>query len=114
VTPRAIGCMTLGAMVFVGIGLLAFSMAARPSGCPEAVQWAELAYRPVGSPAPSPDLGQAGGGQPVEIGSTFIGLGTRRVVAAPGTPASPSGEARPAVVALECGDGTWQTYRGGS
>lgn len=110
-TPRAIGCMTLGAIVFVGIGLLAFSMASAPDGCPDGLQWAERAYRPDGTPAPSPHLGEADAGEPVEIGSTFIGLGTRRVVAPPGTPASPSGQSRPDVVALECGGGTWQTYR---
>lgn len=113
-TPRAIGWMTLGAILFVGLGLLAFSMASPPAGCPGGLQWADLAYEPVGSPARSPDLREAGSGDPVEVGSTFIGMGTRRVVAPPGTAAAPSGESRPEVVSVECGDGTWQTYRVGS
>lgn len=108
-TPRAIGCIGLAAATFVGIGLLAFSMVASPAGCPGRLQWDERGYAAVGTPAASPHVGGAEG-EAVEIGSTFIGLGTRRMVAPPGTPPSPTAERRPALVALECGDGTWQTY----
>lgn len=107
---RAAGCLVLGIVVFVGIGLLGISLAFRSeAGCRPRLQWADRTYLPDGTPAPSPAF--AGGGQAVEIGSTFMGLTTRSLYGPPGS--SPSTEAadRPESVALDCADGTFQTYR---
>jgi len=52
---RAIGCLVIGAAVFVGIGLLGMSFAFRAQpGCPDRLQWADRAYEAQGTPAPSP------------------------------------------------------------
>ena len=96
---RSIGCAVLAVVVFVGLGLLGLSMATTRAGCPGALQWEARRYDREGTPAPSPFAGSA------EIGSTFVGLTTRKAFAAPG------GSAKPVRVALECGDGTYQTYR---
>lgn len=89
----------LAVVVFVGIGLLGLSMATTRAGCPTRLQWDALSYEGEGTPARSPFAGSE------SIGSTFIGLTTRTAFAAP------SGSARPERIALECGDGTYQTYR---
>lgn len=113
---RALGCGLLAALLFVGIGLLGMSMAfSRLEGCPDRLQWGDSAYLPFGSAAPEPRF--ADGGEPVEIGSTFIGLITRRVWGPTGsTPfgGSPSGSVaeRPQRIILDCDDGTFQEYRG--
>ncbi|MDQ2934472.1 MAG: hypothetical protein M3R49_05725 [Chloroflexota bacterium] len=96
---RSIGCGVLAIVVFLGIGVLGLSLATTRAGCPKRLQWEAQGYVLEGTPAPSPFAGS----QP--IGSTFIGLTTRRAFAAP------TGDARPIRVALECGDGTYQTYR---
>ena len=42
---RAIGCLVIGAAVFVGIGLLGMSFAFRAQpGCPDRLQWADHTY----------------------------------------------------------------------
>ncbi len=89
----------LGIVVFVGIGLLGLSMATTRAGCPTRLQWDAQGYEGEGTPAASPFAGSEA------IGSTFIGLTTRRAFAVP------AGSARPERLALECGDGTYQTYR---
>lgn len=106
---RAVGCGAVGAAVFVAVGLLGMSLAfSRFDGCPPRLQWDERAYLPSGSPSGEPSLGE---GEAVELGSTFVGLTTRRVFGPPGS-AVPSRTAdRPAAIALECGDGTYQAYR---
>lgn len=96
---RSIGCAVLAVVAFVGLGLLGLSMATTPAGCPGALQWETGRYDREGTPAPSPFAGSE------EIGSTFVGLTTRKAFAAP------AGSARPLRVALECGEGTYQTYR---
>ena len=96
---RSIGCGVLAIVVFLGIGFLGLSMATTRAGCPKRLQWEAQGYELVGTPAPSPFAGSK------SIGSTFIGLTTRRAFAAP------SGDAKPTQLALECGDGTYQTYR---
>ncbi|MEO6059793.1 MAG: hypothetical protein ABIQ05_07480 [Candidatus Limnocylindria bacterium] len=112
---RAIGCGLLAATVFVAIGLLGMSMAfSRADGCPERVQWGDAGYLPVGSETTEPAF--ADGGDPVEIGSTFVGLTTRRVWGPPGSVpygsiASGSVFEKPQQIILECGDGTFQEYR---
>jgi hypothetical protein len=112
---RAIGCGLLAATVFVAIGLLGMSMAfSRLEGCTDRVQWGDAAYLPVGSPTGEPSF--ADGGDPVEIGSTFVGLTTRRVWGPPGSVpygsvASGSVFEKPQQIILDCGDGTFQEYR---
>lgn len=96
---RAIGCGVLGVVAFIGIGLFGLSMATTRVGCPGRLQWDAQGYQLEGTPAPSPFEGSE------SIGSTFVGLTTRRAYAIP------SGSARPERVALECGDGSYQTYR---
>ncbi|TMB58086.1 MAG: hypothetical protein E6J47_00760 [Chloroflexi bacterium] len=108
---RALGCGTLAAAAFVGLGLLAMSMAfTRFEGCPTRLQWGDRTYDPAASPAASPSF--AGGGKPVEIGSTLIGLTTRQVWGPPGSDAPASANVRPDRIILDCADGTFQEYRG--
>ena len=106
---RAIGCLVIGVGAFVGIGLLGMSVAFRAQpGCPERLQWDDRAYAADGTPAPSAAFTSPG--EAVAIGSTFFGLTTRQMYGPPGS--SPSTEAadRPQTVALDCADGTFQTY----
>jgi hypothetical protein len=106
---RAIGCLVIGAAVFVAIGLLGMSFAFRAQpGCPERLQWADRTYLAEGTPAPSPAF--ASPGEPVAIGSTFFGLTTRQMYGPPGSSPSTEAEDRPETVALDCADGTYQTY----
>lgn len=106
---RALGCGVVGAAVFVGIGLLGLSAAFRGAqGCAPALQWEDRAYQAIGTPAPSPDLGD---GDAVPIGSTFTGPITRAVYGPPGSSPSTDAADRPEAIALDCGDGTFQSYR---
>ena len=108
---RAIGCGVLAAAVFIGLGLLAMSMAfSRFEGCPSRLQWGDRSYDPAASPLPSPSF--ADGGEPVDIGSTLIGLTTRQVWGPPGSDAPSAAYQRPARIILDCGNGTFQEYRG--
>lgn len=105
---RAIGCGTLAIAVFLAIGLLGMSMAFnRLDGCPGRLQWGDRAYLPAGSPAAVPSFAQ---GSPVEIGSTFIGLTTRRVWGPPGSRPSTSAADRPVRIFLDCDNGSVQNY----
>ena len=106
--PRAIGCIAAGCIVFVLIGIAGLNLASSRVGCPSGIGWQDRAYAPQGTPAPSP---VAGDGDPVKLGSTFIGLTTRAVYGPAGADPSASGTDRPEVIALDCGDGTFQTYR---
>jgi hypothetical protein len=107
---RAVGCLIAGVGTFLAVGLFGMSLALnRLDGCPSQLQWAERTYRSAGSPAPSPDF--AGGGQAVELGSTFLGLATRRVYGPPGSSPSTAAADRPDEIALDCADGTFQSYR---
>jgi hypothetical protein len=109
VSWRAIGCLASGAIVFVAIGLIGLSMATSRVGCPDGLRWGGEAYAPAGTPAPSPAFDLPG--QAARLGSTFIGLATRDVYGPPGTSPAPSVPARPSVIAMACGDGTYLTYR---
>jgi hypothetical protein len=106
---RAIGCIGLGSIVFIGIGILGLNVASSRIGCPDRLQWRDLAYAPSGSPAPSPQTGVPGAA--VKLGTTFIGLTTRELFGPPGSAPSSSSSDRPTVIALDCGDGTFVTYR---
>lgn len=111
---RAIGCGGLAAAVFVGIGLLGMSLAfSRMEGCPDRLQWGANGYLPVGATTDRPAF--ADGGEPVEIGSSFIGLTTRRVYGPPGSVpitslASGMVFEQPQRIVLDCDDGTFQEY----
>lgn len=106
---RALGCLVVGVAAFVGLGLWGLSLAFQDAeGCPPTLQWSDRTYAPEGTPAPSPALGP---GQAVYIGSTFMGPITRRTYGPPGSSPSTDAADRPAQIALECGDGTYQAYR---
>jgi hypothetical protein len=107
VNLRAIGCMTLGAVLFVLVGIVGVNLATSRTGCPDRLQWIDLSYRAEGTPRPSP---AAGDGDPVRLGATFVGLTTRDIFGPPGSDPSNAGE-RPDVIAMACGDGTFVTYR---
>ena len=47
---------------------------------------------------------------PVEIGSTFIGLTTRKVYGPTAIDPTDPNAPRPSRIVLECGDGTYQAY----
>lgn len=106
---RAAGCLIVGVGGFLAIGLLGLSLALnRPGGCPARLQWAERVYEPAGTPAPSPAFSAVG--EPVELGSTLLGLASRRVYGPPGSTPSTRAADRPDEISLECGDGTYQSY----
>lgn len=106
---RAAGCGVLGIAIFVGIGLLGMAVAFRSEdGCPSRLQWADRTYLADGTPAPSPAF--AIPGRAADIGSTFMGLTTRLVLGPPGSSPSTAAADRPGSVALDCADGTFQTY----
>jgi hypothetical protein len=105
---RAIGCGTLAIAVFLAIGLYGMSLAfSRLDGCPDRLQWGDRAYLPSGGPAAEPRFAE---GSPVEIGSTFIGLTTRRVWGPPGSSPSTAAADRPRQIILDCDDGSVQRY----
>jgi hypothetical protein len=107
---RAIGCGVVAAAVFVGIGLLGMSFAfSRFDGCPPLLRWADRRYQPSGLPMDAPTFESSG--EPVPLGSTFIGLTTRSVFGPPGSRPSTAAADRPEQIALDCGDGSFQTYR---
>ena len=107
---RAVGCLVIGVAVFVGIGLLGMSFAFRAQpGCPPVACNGPIApTRPQGTPAPSPAF--ATSGEAVPIGSTFFGLTTRQMYGPPGSSPSAEADDRPETIALDCADGTYQTY----
>ena len=109
---RAIGCMAAGAIVFILIGLAGLNLASSRIGCPDRLQWRDLSYLPTGAPAPSPQTG--GAGAAVKLGSTFIGLTTRDIYGPPGSGPASSAADRPQTIAMDCGDGTYLTYRQGA
>ena len=101
---RAIGCGTLAIVVFLAVGLWGMSKAFdRLEGCPDRLQWGDRVYLPAGSARPQPSFAE---GSPVEIGSTFIGLTTRKMWGPPGSAPSSSAGDRPSRVYLDCDDGS--------
>ncbi len=106
---RAIGCGTLGAIVFVGIGLFGIWRASAPAECPELLPYQPAAYQPVGSPASEPTLEGIGEGLE-HAGSASFGLARWDVYVEPGFAPAASGAALPQRIALDCGDGTFQAY----
>lgn len=105
---RAIGCGTLAIVVFLAIGLFGMSLAfSRLEGCPDRLQWGDRVYLPSGTPAAEPSFAD---GSPVEIGSTFIGLTTRRVWGPPGSVPAKAAADRPNRIFLDCDNGSVQGY----
>jgi hypothetical protein len=108
VSGRAIGCGVLGIGSFLALGLFGMWLAFnRLEGCPSRLQWAERGYEPIGTPAPSPAFAA---GEPVDIGSTFIGLTTRTVWGPPGSRPTTQSADRPSEIVLDCADDTYQAY----
>jgi hypothetical protein len=112
VSWRAAGCGTLGAVVFIGIGLIGIWRASAPAECPDLLPYQPAAYQPVGEPAPEPVLEGVAG--PLErAGSTAFGLATWEVYVEPGFAPAASGEALPQRIVLDCGNGSFQAYQRG-
>lgn len=108
---RGIGCLAavLGTFVVVAlIGIWVSVGGGTPVGCATALRWIDDRYVAAGTPAASPAL--PGEGEPVLIGSTLVGVATREVYAPAGSEPLPSAGNRPEVMAVACGDGTFQTY----
>jgi hypothetical protein len=106
---RAVGCLVAGVGSFLAIGLLGMWLAfGQLDGCPASFQWSERTYLAAGSPAAIPSFAEPG--DPVELGSTFIGLTTRAVYGPPGSAPSASAADRPETIAVDCADGTFQSY----
>ena len=109
---RAIGCGTLAAAVFVGIGILGILRAGAPAECPEVLPYQPAAYQPVGTAASEPALeGIDGPLQPA--GSTSFGLARWEVYVEPGFVPEASGEPLPQRIVLACGDGSFQAFQRG-
>jgi hypothetical protein len=105
---RILGCAVFAAAAFIGLGLLALNLAIGRVGCPPTVQWGDRLYAAVGEPTDVPVVGE---GEPVLLGSTFIGALTREVYGPEGADPSPTaGDVLPDAIALACGDDTYQTY----
>lgn len=104
---RLIGCGVLAAAVFVGLGVWALTLAMGRIGCPSNLYWDDATYVAAGEPTSGPEVGDT---EAVRLGVTFVGVLTREVYGPEGT--SPTAEPgdRPAQLALDCGDGTFQTY----
>ncbi len=108
---RAIGCLGIGIVTFVGVGILGLSLATGRAGCPARLVWQDATWEPDRPATSSPAVGRAGEA-PVEIGTILVGLSSRRAYGPAGSaPSASASTALPAQVAIECGDGTFQTYR---
>lgn len=108
---RGIGCLAVafgGFLIIAIIGIWVSLGAGTPVGCASGLRWIDDRYVATGTSAASPDL--PGGGEPVLIGSTLVGVATREVYAPAGTEPLPSAGNRPEAISLACGDGTFQTY----
>jgi uncharacterized membrane protein YedE/YeeE len=106
---RAVGCLIVGIGVFLAITLFGMSLAfSGARGCPPLLQWGDRSYEPAGQPTGAPAFEQPG--EPVALGSTFIGLTTRAVFGPPGSRPSTAVADRPEQIALDCDDGSFQTY----
>jgi hypothetical protein len=108
VNVRLIGCGLVGAAIFVGLGVWALNLAMGRIGCPSTLlYWDDATYVADGEPTSAPEVGDA---EAVRLGFTFVGVLTREVYGPEGSsPTAEPGE-RPDQLALDCGDGTFQTY----
>jgi hypothetical protein len=104
---RLVGCGVVGAAIFVGLGVWALILAMGRIGCPSTLYWEDATYAAVGEPTSSPEVGEA---EAVRVGVTFVGVLTREVYGPEGTSPTAEPADRPDQLALDCGDGTFQTY----
>ena len=110
---RVLGCGTLGAIVFVGVGLFGIWRASAPAECPELLPYQPAAFEPVGSPAAAPVL--EGIDRALErAGSASFGLARWEVYVEPGFAPAASGEPLPQRIVLDCDDGSFQAYHRGT
>ena len=106
---RAVGCVLTGIGIFLAITLFGMSLAfSGAKGCPPRLQWGDRSYLSDGAPTDGPAFEVPG--EPVALGSTFIGLTTRTVFGPHGSQPSAAAADRPDEIALDCDDGTFQTY----
>jgi hypothetical protein len=111
VSWRAVGCGTLAAGVFVVVGLLAILRAEPPPGCPAELMFTDVGgYERVGSPSDVPRI-EGATASPVAGFQTRAGLSTFTVWVDPADAPAASSDPLPGRIALECGDGTFQSYR---
>lgn len=110
---RAFGCGTLGAAIFVGVGLIGIWRAGAPAECPDVLPYQPAAYEPVGTPAGSPTLSGIDG--PLDrAGSTSFGLARWEVYVEPGVAPRASADLLPQRIVLDCGNGSFQAYHRGT
>lgn len=107
---RAIGCGTLAAAVFVGVGVFSVWRAYAPAGCPESLQYEPAPFLSDGAPTAQPTL--EGVDEPLEArGQASFGLAAWQVWMPSGEAPIASGEPLPERIVLDCRDGTFQAYR---
>jgi hypothetical protein len=109
---RAVGCGSLAAVAFVGIGLFGIWRSFAPE-CPDLLPYQPASYQPVDERTPEPRL--AGVDEPLTAaGSASFGLASWNVWLEPGREPTASGEPLPQRIVLDCGDGTFQAYQRGT
>lgn len=109
---RAIGCGTLAAAVFVGVGVYGILRASAPAECPDLLPYRPANYEPVGAATSEPRLD--GVSESLEpAGSTSFGLARWEVYVEPGFAPASSAEPLPQRIVLACGDGSFQAYQRG-
>lgn len=110
---RAIGCGSLAAVAFVGIGLFGIWRSFAPPECPDLLPYQPASYQPVDGRTPEPRL--AGVDEPLTAaGSASFGLASWNVWLEPRREPTASGEPLPQRIVLDCGDGTFQAYQRGT
>lgn len=110
---RAVGCGSLAAVAFVGIGLFGIWRSFAPPECPDLLPYQPASYQPVDERTPEPRL--AGVDEPLTAaGSASFGLASWNVWLEPGREPTASGEPLPQRIVLDCGDGTFQAYQRGT
>ena len=105
---RAAGCAVLAAAVFVGLGVWALLLALGRPGCPTTLVWGDRVYQSVGNPTELPVVGS---GEPVKLGTTLVVALSRDIYGPEGSTPSEDADDRPDEIALDCGDGTFVSYR---
>lgn len=113
--PRGLGCGALVIMLFAAvlIGGFLFNMdlIGQQSGCPDRLRWGERTYMAVGPLGDRPHFDAPEAGAPVRMGTTLVGMTGRELYGPPGSRELPGDDERPAEISLDCGDGTYRSYR---